>query len=118
MAAQRNFPRRALEEALRIPQALKEYNGGNPWPSGEVGKAIGSGAKSSNFYYISAAARDYGLTEGTRDTAEISLTPLGRRAVYPQSGDEQREAHLQAFLNVELFRRVLEHYGGNNLPDP
>jgi hypothetical protein len=118
MAAQRNFPRRTVEQALRIPQALKEYNGGNPWSSGEVGKAIGTGAKSSNFFYISTASRDYGLTLGTRDTAEISLTELGRRAVYPQSGGEQQQARLEAFLKVDLFRQVLEHYGGENLPDP
>jgi hypothetical protein len=117
MAPQRAFPRRTLEQALRVPRAIREYNGGNPWAPIEVAEAVGVGAKSANFFYITTAARDFGLTEGTRDTAEISLTELGRRAVYPQGQGEERAAHLEAFLRVDLFRQVLEHFGGNNLPE-
>lgn len=117
MAAQRTFPRHTLEEALRVPRAIKDYNGGNPWPSPEVAKAMGQGPRSSTFFYVTAASRDYGLTEGTRDTAVISLTELGVRAVSPQTDAEQRQAYLEAFQRVEVFRRVLHHYGGSNLPD-
>jgi len=66
---------------------------------------------------VSAASRDYGLTTGSRETAEIALTDLGRRAVYPDSDAAQQQAHVDAFLSVETFRKVLEHYGGNNLPE-
>jgi hypothetical protein len=38
--------------------------------------------------------------------------------VYPASAAEEQGALREAFLNVESFRRVLEHYGGNNLPEP
>src|SRR5438876_4919361 len=107
MAAQRNFPRRTLEQAHRVPRVIKEKNGGNPWPTAQVAKALGLGARSGNFYYITAASRDYSLTEGTRETAEISLTDLGRRAVYPESDADQQQAYLDAFLQVELFRKVL-----------
>jgi hypothetical protein len=117
MPAQRTFPRRTLDQALRIPRALKEKNGGNPWEPGQVAKAIGLGAKGGNFYYIAAASRDYGFTVGSRDTAEIALSELGRRAVYPPSDEAQAEALLDAFLNVDLFKKVLIHYGGNNLPE-
>jgi hypothetical protein len=113
----RNYPRRTLEQALRVPRVIREKNGGNPWPSEQVADALALGRKSANFFYISAASRDYGLTEGTRETAEISLTALGRRAVYPQSDLEQQQAYLDAFLHVETFRKVLLHYGGNNLPE-
>lgn len=117
MAVQRPFPRRTLEVALRVPRALKEKNGGNPWASDQVAEALGLGAKGGNFFYVSAASRDYGLTTGSRETAEIALTELGRQAVYPESDDAQRQAYVDAFLHVELFRRVLQHYGGNNLPE-
>ena len=96
---------------------LKEYNGGNPWPSTQVADALELGRRSGNFYYISAASRDYGLTEGTRETQQISLTDLGRRAVYPTSDAEETEALKKAFVNVESFRRLLEHFGGDNLPE-
>jgi hypothetical protein len=32
-----------LEEALKIPYGIKEYNGGNPWEPDELRKAIGAG---------------------------------------------------------------------------
>lgn len=117
MAAQRSFPRRTLEQALRVPTAIKEKNGGNPWQTGEVATALVIAPKSANFFYITAASRDYGLTKGTRDTAEISLTDLGRRAVFPASEAERRSAYLDAFLNVDLFRGILSHYGGSALPE-
>jgi hypothetical protein len=117
VSEQRNYPRRTLEQALRIPAALKEKNGGNPWAPDQVATALGVGAKGGNFYYVAAASRDYGLTTGSRDTAEIALTELGRRAVYPQSGLAQTQAYMDAFLHVDVFARVLQHYGGNNLPE-
>jgi hypothetical protein len=113
----RPFPRRTLEQALRVPQALRDHNGGQEWESPEVAKALNLGAKSANFFYLTSAAKQYGLTEGTRDTASISLTELGRRAMYPASADEDERARREAFLNVPTFRGVLEHYGGNNLPE-
>jgi hypothetical protein len=117
MPPQRPFPRRTLEQALRVPRAIKEKNGGNPWAADQVAAALGLGGKSANYWYITAASRDYGLTLGTRDSAEISLTSLGRRVVYPQSDQEERLAKVEAFLRVETFRRVLEHFGGDNLPE-
>jgi hypothetical protein len=113
----RPFPRKTLEQALRIPRALKENNGGNPWESGQVAKAIGLGERSGNFFYISAASQAYGLTKGTRETKEISLTELGRQVVYPTSGEQERDGLLQAFLSVETFRGVLQHFGGSKLPE-
>jgi hypothetical protein len=117
MPLPRQFPGRTVEQALRVPQALKEKNGGNPWATDQVARAIGVGATGASFYYTAASSRDYGLTTGSRETSEIALTELGRRAVYAPSGAAQKQAYLEAFLNVDLFRRVLEHYGGNNLPE-
>ncbi len=102
---------------MRVPQALRDHNGGNPWPPAQVAAALGVGAKTGNFWYITTASRDYGLTEGTRDTAEIALTSLGRKLVYPQSATDERDAKLEAFLSVAPFRQVLEHFKGNNLPE-
>jgi hypothetical protein len=117
MASKYIFPRRTLEQALRVPTAIREHNGGNPWPPSQVATALGVGPKTTNFYYITAASRDYGLTAGTRETAEISLSDLGRRAMFPQSDLEERTAKQEAFLSVDVFRKVLTHFGGNKLPE-
>jgi hypothetical protein len=115
--AERAFPRVPLETAMKIPVSLKEKNGGNEWSPEEVAKAVGVSSKTPNFFYLVAASRDYGLTEGTRDSAKICLTPLGRAVVYPQSAEHGRAAKLQAFFNVQKFKSVLAHYKGNNLPE-
>lgn len=113
----RPFPRRTLEQALRVPRALRDHNGGNPWAPSEVANALNLGPSSGNFFYITSAAQQYGLTSGTRETSEVSLTDLGRKAVYPDSAEDEASALRNAFLNVPAFRGVLEHYGGNALPE-
>jgi hypothetical protein len=118
MAAKtRPFPRRTLEQALRVPRTLRDKNGGQPWATAEVAKALGLGPKSGNFFYLTSASKQYGLTEGTSQTPEIALTELGRRTVYPSSAEEERAALREAFLRVPAFRGVLEHYRGMNLPE-
>ncbi|MEV8546274.1 hypothetical protein [Streptomyces sp. NPDC051572] len=116
-AINRPYPRKPLEEALRIAQAIKEYNGGNPWPPQQVAEALNAGKGSSNFFYLTASSRDFGLTAGTRDSSEISLTPLGRQAAYPSSREDEREALIKAFFSVEIFHRVVDHFNGSKLPE-
>jgi len=114
---ERPFPRRTVEDALRIPTALREQNAGNPWPPDQVAAALKIGAKTGGFYYLTAASRDYGFTAGSSKTAEISLTDLGRQVVYPESPEQRRDAIQRAVLSVPTFRGVLEYYKGLNLPE-
>lgn len=111
------FPRATLEKALQIPYALKDNNGGNPWEPEEIRKAVGAGTGGNAWFYLTAASRDYGLTSGTRDTEKIALTDLGREIVYAPNEETERALKLRAFLNVNVFKRVLEYYKGSNLPD-
>lgn len=116
-SVERPFPRVTLEQTLRVPTAIKEKNAGNPWASEDVAKALGLGAKGNQFYYITAASRDHGFTEGTRNTDKIELTTLGNRAVYPANDVERRQALLDAFFKVEVYRKVFQHYKGSELPE-
>lgn len=112
----REFPRNTIEDSLQVANAIKDKNGGNPWVPDQIATALGMG-KGNKFYYVTASSRDYGLTEGTRDAAEIRVTELGRRAVYPKSPDEKTEALREAFFPIEVFKSVVEHYGGSKLPE-
>jgi hypothetical protein len=114
---ERPYPRTSLEEALKVPVALKEKNGGNPWTPDQVAKATGLSAMSSAFFYMAGAAREYGLTTGGRDSKEIALTPLGRDLVFAGNPIEEARLKMSAFLKVEVFKKVLDHYGGSNLPE-
>src|SRR5258708_3824215 len=110
------FPRATLEQALKIAYAIKDLNGGNPWEPDEIRKATGA-ATGNAYFYLTAASRDYGLTIGTRDTEKISLADLGRDIVFAPNATVEAELKLRAFLNVDVFKRVLEYYKGSNLPD-
>ncbi|MCW5766633.1 MAG: hypothetical protein KIT68_11735 [Phycisphaeraceae bacterium] len=116
--AQRPFPPRTLEEALAVPQAIREKNNGNEWDSDLVARASANVAKANNkFFYLAAASRDYGLTVGSRDTDKIGLSPLGREIFF--AGDEQtaRQKKIEAFFSVDIFKKVYEHYGSGKLPE-
>ncbi len=112
-----NFPRATLEQALKIPYAIKEHNGGNPWEPEEIRKAIGAGTGGNAYFYLTAASRDYGLTIGTTSAIKIELADLGRDLVYAPNAETEKNFKLKAFLNVDVFKRVLEYYKGSNLPE-
>ena len=115
-AVPRSYPRRTIEDALRIPMAIKDNNGGQPWAPDQVAQAVGMGM-SGAYYYLTQSSRDFGFTIGTRDAAQIEITELGKHAVYPGSDEERAAALLEAFLKVEIFKKVVEHYHGSKLPD-
>ncbi len=110
------LPRVTLEQALKIPTAIKDLNGGNPWEPEEIRKAI-SARTGNSYFYLTAASRDYGFTIGTRDTDKISLADLGRDLVFAGNPTAEAELKMRAFLNIEVFKRVLEYYKGSNLPE-
>jgi hypothetical protein len=110
------FPKTTLEKALQIPYAIKDKNGGNPWEPDEIRQVIGV-SQGNAWYSQTASSRDYGLTNGTRDTPPISLTELGREIVYAPDPATELALKKQAFLNIEIFKKVLEYYKGSNLPD-
>lgn len=115
--ARRPFPGVTLAKALPVAQKIKELNGGNPWEPESIATAVEVGPKSAKFFYITAAARDFGITVGTRETATIALTDLGRAIVYAPDPEAELAKKVEAFLSVDIFKRVLEHYKGSELPE-
>jgi hypothetical protein len=118
----RPFPRASLSEAIRVPLALKEYNGGKPWPPSELKEAIettigNTSVRSNHFYYLTASSRDFGLTTGTTNAGEIALTDLGRRFAYAGSQAAEEEALKEAFFSIPVFAAVYKHYGSSALPE-
>ena len=111
------FPRTTLEEALKIPYAIKQYNGGNPWEPDEIRKAVGAGSGGNAYFYLTAASRDYGLTTGTNQAKEIALTDFGRQLIYASNEQTEHALKVTAFLNIKVFQQVLDYYKGSNLPE-
>jgi len=113
----RSFPPNTLEESLAIIRTLKDFNGGNPWTGEQIAKVLKRGSKASDFYYLTASSRDYGLTEGTSRQSSISITELGREYLFAQSAAAEREALQRAFFAIPIFKEVYEYFHGSNLPD-
>lgn len=116
--AQRPYPAKTLQEALTIPQAIRDKNNGNPWSTDDVAQAAIGGSKNTNkFFYTAAAARDYGLTVGTRNTEKIELGKLGREIVFAGDDATKRQKMIDAFFSIDIFKKVYEHYGSCKLPE-
>lgn len=113
----KKFPSHSIQEALKIPSLIKENNGGNPWNTEQLALALNLKKGGNNFYYLTAASRDYGFTTGTRDTLNVELNDLGRKYVYAQSQEDLSYAVWTAFKNIELFKKVYEYYNGNEPSD-
>ena len=110
----RPYPQRSLEEALVVPKAIREKNNGRPMATEQVAKASLNLTKSNTkFFYVAAASRDYGLTTGSRDTDEISLAPLGQEIFFAKDETTRKQKMIDAFMSIDLFKKVYEYYGGS-----
>lgn len=116
-AVTRPYPRASLEDAIQVPLALKDKNGGNPWEPDDLAATFSISKANTRFFYLAASSRDFGLTEGSRDSQQIGLTPMGRDLVYAPNPEVEESLKMKAFLNVDVFKRVLEYYKGSNLPE-
>jgi len=116
-AIARPYPRRSLAESFDLAKSIQKNNGGNPWTPAEVAKSLGTSKGSTKFFYLAAAARQFGLTDAGRDSELISLTDLGKKAAAPGSAEDEIAAKRAAFLNIDMYKRVLEYYKGAILPE-
>jgi hypothetical protein len=113
----RNYPPITLEKCLIIAQKIKELNGGNAWTPKDISKAVGIGFGTNNFYYYTASSRDFGFTVGSSKTSQIELTDLGRDLVYAPNPEVERRKKIEAFLKIDIFKKVLDYYKGSSLPE-
>ncbi|MFL5330905.1 MAG: nucleoside 2-deoxyribosyltransferase [Gemmataceae bacterium] len=116
-ATKRLFPKDTLEEALRVPLAIKEKNGGQPFPPTDVATACGLSVKNVDFYYLLSSSQGYGLTTGLNKSPEILLTELGHDIAYPENAEENHRKKIEAFFSVPLFKSVFDYYKGGTLPE-
>ena len=113
----RPYPQISLEKALQIAQKIKDLNGGNPWSPEDIAKSLEIGAKTTPFYYFTAASRDFGLTIGSSKTKKIELAKLGKEILYASNSEMESKYKVEAFLKIPIFKQVLNYYNGGQLPE-
>jgi hypothetical protein len=112
------FPKNTLEDAVRIPQAIEQQNAGNPMKSDVLVKAVGFNSTSDwRFLDLLRSANLYGLVEGSGRFATVAMTTIGNGVVAPGSPNERQAALLNAFRNVDDFKKVEDFYKGKKLPE-
>lgn len=115
-----DFPKHSLEEALRVPQALFDANGGKPLPPLELSDALNPKMSpgSSEFRTLLSSSIKYSLTGGSFNSERVSLENLGREIMEPISDESKHKALLTAALAPPTFKSMYDYFRGKKLPDP
>src|SRR5580692_2300168 len=82
-----DFPKKTLEEALRVPRAIEDANGGQPLPPTETAIALEISPGSSDLRELLSSSFKYGLTRGSYKNERVSLEELGAKIVRPTSSE-------------------------------
>jgi predicted nucleotide-binding protein len=114
-----DFPKHSLEDAMRVPQALFDANGGKPLPPLDLSDALNPKMSpgSSEFRTILSSSIKYGLTSGSFNSERVSLEPLGRDIMEPTSDASKQKALVTAALTPQTFKSIYEYFRGKKLPD-
>ena len=105
------FPKNTLEDAIQIPKAIEDQNAGNPMKADVLVKAVGfKQANDWRFQNLLRSANQYGLVTGSGAAATVALATIGRDVVAPDSPTKRQSALLQAFRQVEEFKKVEDFY--------
>lgn len=73
-----------------------------------------SGTKNGAFLTRVASAKAFGLIDQHGEL--LRITPRGAVIAAPLTSNDAQRARVEAFLNVELFRKVYEEFNGQTLP--
>ena len=114
--SQADVPAYSLDQALRIAEAIGENYAFKPTAPIHVAAAVSLSPQSSQFRMICGASITYGLTTGGYNSAQIEVTPLGRRIVAPTTEGDDIIARREAALRPRVVREFLTHYDGNKFP--
>jgi hypothetical protein len=109
------FPKHAISQCLRIPEAVLEQNAGKECTYHEAARFAGDGYTGQVGVEISSALK-YGLFEKT-GPGKIKPTDLVRRIVRPQNPSDKRNAIREAVLRAPGISDAYKHYRGEHLPD-
>ena len=110
------FPYYSLDKSIEVAKVVHERAGGQCARGQLAGLLDYSGVKNGGFLTRISAAKMFGLIEESGDT--ITLTDRAKKILSPVRQSDGDQAKLDAFMAVELFRRVFNDFDGHTLPAP
>jgi hypothetical protein len=108
------FPYYSLDRSIEVARLLHERAGGRCGRSQLATLLDYSGVKNGGFLTRISAAKMFGLIEEYGDA--ISLTERAKKILAPIRPVDADKAKVEAFMAVELFRRVFDDFDGHTLP--
>jgi hypothetical protein len=106
------FPYGDLDSAIEVATALFEKAAGGPASQDQLVADLGHIEPSGTFRQKVSTAKIFGLVESAGIGA-VKLTDLGFRIV---DRSQERHAKAEAFLKVDLYRKLFEDFKGRMLP--
>lgn len=108
------FPYFSLEKSIEVPRLIHERAGGR-CGRGQLAGLLGySGVNNGAFLTRMSAAKMFGLIEENGEA--INLTDRARKILSPVRPSDAEQARLDAFMAVELYRKVFDSFDGHTLP--
>jgi hypothetical protein len=108
------FPYFDLEKSIEVARVMHARAGGR-CDRMQLASFLGySGIKNGGFLTRVSAAKMFGLIEELNDS--IVLSERAKKIIFPVRPIDASQAKLDAFLSVELFRRVFDEFEGQVLP--
>src|SRR2546428_339397 len=108
------FPYYDLGDAVAVAETI-HTKGGGVASQDQLAAFLGHTTTNSGaFLSRIAAARLFGLISGRG--SELKITPLAQKILMPVYPEQAREALLEAFLKVPLFKAIFEEHQGKELP--
>jgi hypothetical protein len=106
------FPYGDLDDAISVARGIMAC-GGRPVDGDQLAAALNQTPTSGSFRLKVSTARIFGLVETVQN--QYQLTDIGF-AIVDQDTARQRAARVDAFLKVQLYRRVYEEFRNRQLP--
>jgi len=108
------FPYADLDEGVSVVRAIHQ-SGGVPMARDQIAARMNQKPTSGAFVTKISAARMFGLIEILSGSGKIQVTALGHEVIAPDEG-RQRTARAEAFLNVELYKKLYDEFRNRHLP--
>jgi hypothetical protein len=105
------FPYSDLDTGIEVVNVIHGKAGGVSCTPDQLAAAMGQTPRSGNFRLKLSTARIFGLV--ATSPGKIEITNLGFEIIDPS---REKAARVQAFMNVELFRKVYEDFCQKTLP--
>lgn len=107
------YPMITVDDCFEIIELIDKM-AGKVYSNASIAQALGVSEKTNSFRAKISTLRQYGLISGNQGT--YRLTAIANEYLYPIKDEQRKNAKLQAFFGVPLYKKLVEKYENQALP--